>query len=177
VVALAVARPLPEVWRGSDLDDHSLPRGSYGWPVMGETVEFLKDITAFTLNRMSKHGSVFKSHIFGSKTVLVCSPEALSEVSQLEAAGAIITRTMMPGLKLLGEGNLAVLNGVEHANIRKLLYPVFCRESVASCVPFIFNTAKEICAKFEGQELFSMAELVSFLPWIDGMWLRQRHQD
>eukprot|EP00803_Ostreobium_quekettii_P005208 evm.model.scf_3002.2 EVM.evm.TU.scf_3002.2 scf_3002:6237-14035(+) len=158
-VALAVARPMPEAWRGADLEDLSLPGGSYGWPVMGETVEYLKDMHAFALERMSKHGNVFKSHIFGFKTVVVCSTEALNEISRLEAAGSIVTWPMMPGLKVFGEGNLAVLNGDEHANMRKLLHSVFSRGSVLSSVPFIFNTAKEICAEFEGQEHFSMAEL------------------
>eukprot|EP00803_Ostreobium_quekettii_P002393 evm.model.scf_1674.2 EVM.evm.TU.scf_1674.2 scf_1674:27197-28962(+) len=79
VVAPAVTGPPQEALMGADLDDLPLPAGTYGWPVVGETVEFLNDMTAFAQKRVSQHGNVFKSHLFGSKSVIVCGAEALKK--------------------------------------------------------------------------------------------------
>ncbi|CAH2055056.1 unnamed protein product, partial [Thlaspi arvense] len=86
VVALLVVKISLLLYRWSN---HSragkLPSGSMGFPVIGETVEFSKpysfdEIPSFDRKRMSKHGSLFRTSIIGSKTIVSTDPEVNFEI-------------------------------------------------------------------------------------------------
>ncbi|EOA36909.1 hypothetical protein CARUB_v10011464mg, partial [Capsella rubella] len=63
-----------------------LPPGSMGFPVIGETVEFFKpysfnEVPPFVKKRMSKYGgSLFRTNILGSKTIVSSDPEVNFEI-------------------------------------------------------------------------------------------------
>nr|CAD1841259.1 unnamed protein product [Ananas comosus var. bracteatus] len=44
-----------------------LPPGTMGWPLFGETTEFLKQGPSFMKNQRLRYGSLFKSHILGAQ--------------------------------------------------------------------------------------------------------------
>lgn len=64
------------LWGGSTLQSRNLPRGSLGFPVIGETLSYIRAWKQDRGNewideRISKHGPVFKTSILGSPTVVV----------------------------------------------------------------------------------------------------------
>ncbi|KAM7274678.1 hypothetical protein ACFE04_016544 [Oxalis oulophora] len=60
----------------------NLPPGSYGWPIVGETLEFMAAhqngaVEEFIMNKTKQHSSqIFKSSIFGQNIVIFSGAEA-----------------------------------------------------------------------------------------------------
>ncbi|KAL0352723.1 UNVERIFIED_CONTAM: Beta-amyrin 28-monooxygenase [Sesamum angustifolium] len=54
----------------------TLPPGSFGWPILGESVEFLfGKPEKFVGDRMRKYSpDIFKTKILGEKTAVICGP-------------------------------------------------------------------------------------------------------
>ncbi|CAL5407259.1 unnamed protein product [Camellia sinensis] len=57
-------------------DGVKLPPGSFGWPIIGESIEFLFGKPENFVNyRMTKYSQeIFKTKIFGEKTAVICGP-------------------------------------------------------------------------------------------------------
>uniref|UniRef100_J3KXB3 Cytochrome P450 90D2 n=1 Tax=Oryza brachyantha TaxID=4533 RepID=J3KXB3_ORYBR len=88
-----------------------LPPGSFGWPVVGETLEFVSCAysprpEAFVDKRREMHGSaVFRSHLFGSATVVTADAEVSRFVLQSDARAFVpwYPRSLM---ELMGESSI-----------------------------------------------------------------------
>ncbi|KAL1824435.1 hypothetical protein ACET3Z_011213 [Daucus carota] len=108
-----------------------LPPGSMGWPVFGETTEFLKQGPSFIKNQSARFGSLFKTHILGCPTIISMDPELNRYILMNEAKGFV------PGypqsmLDILGTNNIAAVHGSAHKNMRgavlALLSPAMIRD-------------------------------------------------
>ncbi|PON42915.1 Cytochrome P450 [Parasponia andersonii] len=110
-----------------------LPPGTMGWPVFGETTEFLKQGPNFMKNQRARYGSVFKSHILGCPTIVSMDPELNRYILMNEAKG------LVPGypqsmLDILGKCNIAAVHGSTHKYMRgallALISPAMIREQL-----------------------------------------------
>ncbi|CAA0298102.1 unnamed protein product [Arabidopsis thaliana] len=91
VIALVVVKISLWLYRWANPNcSGKLPPGSMGFPVIGETVEFFKpysfnEIHPFVKKRMFKHGgSLFRTNILGSKTIVSTDPEVNFEILKQE---------------------------------------------------------------------------------------------
>ncbi|MQL74936.1 hypothetical protein Taro_007298 [Colocasia esculenta] len=106
-------------------DDNPLPGGSMGWPFIGETLEFVSCAyssrpESFMDKRRLIYGKVFKSHIFGSPTVVSTDPEVSKFVLQSDA------RTFVPSyprslMELMGKSSILLINGSLQRRVHGLI--------------------------------------------------------
>jgi cytochrome P450 len=106
-----------------DVEALPLPPGSFGLPLLGETLPFVFDNAGF-LARRKKLGPVFTTHIFGKPTIAIAGREGLELVfgrdhKELRIEWPPSTRA------LLGAGSLANLDGRAHGRTRSLLMHAF----------------------------------------------------
>ncbi|BAY24957.1 cytochrome P450 [Calothrix sp. NIES-2100] len=109
-----------------------LPPGNFGLPLIGETISFLRD-PDFTDKRYQRYGSIFKTHLFGSPTVIMIGADAnrfllTNENQYFSISWPDSTRT------LLGPASLAVQTGGTHQKRRKLLSQAFQPRALAGYV-------------------------------------------
>ncbi|WVZ14992.1 hypothetical protein V8G54_012558 [Vigna mungo] len=106
-----------------------LPPGTMGWPVFGETTEFLKQGPNFMKNQRARYGSFFKSHILGCPTIVSMDPELNRYILMNEAKG------LVPGypqsmLDILGKCNIAAVHGSTHKYMRGALLSIISPTSI-----------------------------------------------
>ncbi|XP_062009217.1 cytochrome P450 724B1-like [Rosa rugosa] len=100
------------------------PKGSFGWPVLGETLAFLNphpsnSLGAFLQHHCSRYGKVFKSHLFLSPTIVSCDEELNYFILQNE--GKLFECSYpKPIHGILGKSSMLVAVGDTHKRLRNV---------------------------------------------------------
>ncbi|XP_048450791.1 cytochrome P450 26C1, partial [Rhincodon typus] len=139
LLLLAVSRQLWTLgWnvsrdRGNKLP---LPKGSMGWPLLGETLHWMVQGSKFHTSRREKYGNVFKTHLLGRPVIRVSGAEnirriLLGEHRLVSAQWPHSTRLLL-GLNTLGNSS-----GELHRQRRKILARVFSHAALDSFLPGI----------------------------------------
>ncbi|XP_074298513.1 cytochrome P450 85A-like [Silene latifolia] len=107
-------------WNELKYRKKGLPRGTLGWPIIGETTEFLKQGPDFMKNQTARYGSFFKSHLLGCPTIVSTDLERNRYILVNEGKG------LVPGypesfLDILGRRNIAAVHGSTHKFMRGAL--------------------------------------------------------
>ncbi|XP_077252078.1 cytochrome P450, family 724, subfamily A, polypeptide 1 [Tasmannia lanceolata] len=102
----------------------NLPYGSMGWPFLGETLSFLKPhnsntIGTFLQDHCSRYGKVFRSHLFGSSTIISCDQDLNAFVLQNEEK-LFECSYPKPIHGILGKLSMLVVVGNEHKRLRSI---------------------------------------------------------
>ncbi|KAL6288152.1 hypothetical protein ACE6H2_012542 [Prunus campanulata] len=102
----------------------NLPPGSMGWPWFGETLDFLKphytySVGSFLQQHCSRYGKVFKSHLFGSPTIVSCDLELNMFILQNEEK---LFQASYPKAihGILGKHSLLTVSGELHRKLRSI---------------------------------------------------------
>eukprot|EP00249_Psilotum_nudum_P003586 c17043_g1_i1 orf=705-2117(+) len=101
-----------------------LPPGSMGWPVIGETMEFLEPESAttrgtFIETHCLRYGKVFKSCLFGQRTIVSADPELNKFIIANEER---LFQCSYPSTisGILGKWSMLVLVGEAHKKMRSI---------------------------------------------------------
>nr|ABK26932.1 unknown [Picea sitchensis] len=88
-----------------------------GWPLFGETSDFLKSGQKFIKIRRARYGELFRSHILGCPTVISTDP-ALNRYILLNEGRGLIPGYPQSMLDILGKWNIAAVQNSLHKTMR-----------------------------------------------------------
>ncbi|XP_041017061.1 3-epi-6-deoxocathasterone 23-monooxygenase CYP90D1 [Juglans microcarpa x Juglans regia] len=116
-------------FRLRSLHRSTLPLGSLGWPLIGETIEFVSCAysdrpESFMDKRRRIYGKVFKSHIFGSPTIVSTDAEVNKFVLQSDAK-AFVPSYPKSLTELMGKSSILLINGSLQRRIHGLVGAFF----------------------------------------------------
>ncbi|XXG64240.1 hypothetical protein AAC387_Pa05g2240 [Persea americana] len=106
-----------------------LPPGTLGWPFIGETLEFISCAytarpESFVDKRRVKFGKVFKSHIFGSPTIVSTDAEVSRFVLQSDAK-VFVPSYPRSLTELMGKSSILLINGSLQRRVHGLIGAFF----------------------------------------------------
>jgi cytochrome P450 len=133
---------------GNGQDNQNLPPGSYGLPLLGETIPLALDIHSFYRKRVKKYGPVFKTHLFGKPVIAFNGPEAFTFFLNQE----YFTRenaSPHPIKELLDWDALPLLDGDEHRRRKRIILQAFTPQAFDQYIPSIEQTAAYYLERWE----------------------------
>jgi retinoid hydroxylase len=101
-----------------------LPPGSYGRPLVGETLAFFADAYGFMRSRYDRYGPVFRTSINGHPTVVLLGAEAQEYVLASHAANFLWREGAAPVYPFFGDG-VTFTDGDVHDYLRHIMTPAF----------------------------------------------------
>jgi|GEM_PF-223551 len=129
-------------------NSEDLPPGSYGLPLIGETIPLALDIHSFYRKRVQKYGLVFKTHLFGKPVIAFNGPEAFTFFLNQE----YFTRenaSPHPIRELLDWDTLPLLDGDEHRRRKRIILQAFTPEAFDKYIPQIEQSAAYYLERWE----------------------------
>lgn len=101
-----------------------LPPGHLGLPVVGESIQYLRDPEGFIDRRQQQYGNVFKTSLFGRPTIALIGADAARFLFANDGQKLEMTNT--PNFEvLLGEKSIGVQVGAAHQVLRRQLFQAF----------------------------------------------------
>ncbi len=123
-----------------------LPPGNLGLPIIGETIDFFRD-RDFALTRHQRYGAIFKTRIFGQRTIFLQG--AAGNRFILTNENELFQVAWPPSVAaLLGDLSLALQTGHVHASRRKLLAQAFQPRALAGYVETIQEISDRYCDRW-----------------------------
>nr|AGN04289.1 cytochrome P450 [Oryzias melastigma] len=142
-----------------------LPRGSMGWPLVGETFHWLFQGSNFHISRRERHGNVFKTHLLGKPLIRVTGAENIRKIL-LGEHNLVCTQWPQSTRIILGPNTLVNSIGDLHKRKRKVLAKVFSRGALESYLPRLQDTIKSEIAKWCSEpgsiDVYSAAKSLTF---------------
>ena len=112
----------------------TLPPGSNGLPLVGETLAFAKNPFQFIDDRLAKHGRIFRSRLLGRNAVVISGPEAAGRF--IDGTKVERTDSMPPHVQQIFAGrSLPLLDGDAHRARKAAVNRAFTRDAMAAYLP------------------------------------------
>ncbi|OCT99077.1 cytochrome P450 26B1 [Xenopus laevis] len=113
-----------------------IPKGSMGFPLVGETFHWILQGSGFQSSRREKYGNVFKTHLLGRPLIRVTGAENVRKILMGEHH-LVSTEWPRSTRTLLGPNSLANSIGDIHRHKRKVFSKIFSHEALESYLPKI----------------------------------------
>ncbi|XP_021357836.1 cytochrome P450 26B1-like [Mizuhopecten yessoensis] len=118
----------------------SLPPGSLGWPVIGETFKLAVQKVNFFRERRRLYGRIFKTHLFGNPVIRVTGNKNVREI--LQGENKTVKSSYPSSIRtLLGPNALSMSEGLLHKSrkvqLMQYLSPEFLRKHRSGFVDLI----------------------------------------
>ncbi|MCF2147058.1 cytochrome P450 [Desmonostoc muscorum LEGE 12446] len=136
------------------MKSNQIPPGSFGLPVLGETLSFVLD-PDFGKKRYRQYGSIFKTHILGRPTVVMVGPEALEFVLSSHMENFSWREGWPANFKILLGESLFLQDGEEHRRNRRLMMPALHGPALANYVATMEDITRSYLQKWEKQQEFT----------------------
>ncbi|KAL2348571.1 hypothetical protein Fmac_002571 [Flemingia macrophylla] len=112
------------VWRKNDEAKGKVPKGNSGWPLIGETLDYISsgyssNLVSFLHKRKSLYGNVFKTRILGSNLIISTDPEVNKVI--LQNHGNFIPAYPKSIRELMGEQSILKMNSTTHKKVHTLI--------------------------------------------------------
>ncbi|BAT51864.1 cytochrome P450 [Nostoc sp. NIES-3756] len=136
------------------LKHNQMPPGSYGLPILGETLAFLFDKN-FIEKRYRRYGSIFKTHLIGRPTVVMVGSKAVEFVLSSHMENFSWREGWPDTFKaLLGE-SLFLQDGEEHRRNRRLMMPALHGPALTNYVSTMEEITRKYLQKWEAKQEFT----------------------
>ena len=132
--------------------ERTLPPGSMGWPIIGETLSFIKDPQNFAQKRFEQYGDVFKTYLFGQRVIYVKGAEA----NRFFLTSKKVEATFPSSTKVLLGSSISNQLGETHKSRRQILAQCFKPRALEK----YFQTMVKITESY-----FQKWEKLSNLTW------------
>ncbi|XP_060076949.1 cytochrome P450 26B1-like [Ylistrum balloti] len=128
----------------------SLPPGSLGWPIVGETFKLAAQKVNFFREKRRMYGRIFKTHLFGSPVIRVTGNKNVREILQGENKN--VKSSYPTSIRtLLGPNALSMSEGVLHKSrkvqLMQYLSPEFLRQHRTRFVNLIDDHMLRWCSE------------------------------
>eukprot|EP00252_Welwitschia_mirabilis_P024994 TRINITY_DN7651_c0_g1_i2.p1 TRINITY_DN7651_c0_g1~~TRINITY_DN7651_c0_g1_i2.p1 ORF type:complete len:479 (+),score=57.63 TRINITY_DN7651_c0_g1_i2:467-1903(+) len=104
-------------WNEMKYRQPGLPPGTMGWPLFGETSDFIRNGQQFIKTRRSRYGDMFKSHILGCPTI-ICTDPSLNRYILMNEGKGFVPGYPQSMQDLLGKWNIASVQNSLHKLMR-----------------------------------------------------------
>jgi retinoid hydroxylase len=135
----------------AQLSSLPLPPGKFGLPVIGESVNYLRNPASFMEERQKRYGNIFKTHLFGFPTVVFIGADTARFLFANEGTKFEMTNTFNFE-RLLGINSIGVKTGAAHQTMRKYLYQAFAPRALADYSTVMENMTHRYLKHWEKME-------------------------
>ncbi|KAG2264101.1 hypothetical protein Bca52824_071180 [Brassica carinata] len=153
-------------WNQMRYSKKGLPPGTMGWPIFGETTEFLKQGPSFMKNQRLRYGSFFKSHILGCPTIVSMDAELNRYILMNESKG-LVSGYPQSMLDILGTSNIAAVHGPSHRLMRgsliSLTSPAMMKEHLLPKIDAFMRSYLSGWDEFETVDIQEKTKHMTFL--------------
>ncbi|KAJ0937423.1 putative abieta-7,13-dien-18-ol hydroxylase [Helianthus annuus] len=143
----------------------TLPPGSMGWPLLGETLQFIApshtlDTSAFIKKRIKRYGSIFRTSLFGSRVIVSTDSELSYMVFQQE--GRSFESWYPPRFrKVLGNQSLAFMHGSLRKYLKNMVLTVIGPQSLKNIFSEVETVATGNMERWVSQETTELKTAVA----------------
>ncbi|XP_060063621.1 cytochrome P450 26A1-like [Ylistrum balloti] len=111
-----------------------LPPGTLGYPIIGETIQFIIKFAKYYHERRHRYGAIFKTHLMGRPTIRVCQAEYIKTILNGENT-IVVSQWPEATRRILGSGALSMMSGEPHKLRKKFIAAAFSQAALQTYIP------------------------------------------